>query len=251
MSHKILLINHMEGERIDRAHPMLVRRGFEIQWCAPALGDSLPDPLGSEFDAVVVYGGAQSANDSGYIQDEIEWIRRWVEADKPFLGFCLGAQLLSLAFGGEVRPHPAGQYEIGFFPIEVVEPGFKGPTSLVYHWHNEGFSVPEGGELLAKGGTFQHQAFRMSRKVYGFQFHPEVTQHQMQAWMNSAGHMLAHPGAQDRERQLSDASLHIEPLGDWLEDFLDRWLVDSGLTFQAESSGVVGERPSCQPLTSS
>ncbi len=241
MSRKVLLLNHMEGERIDRAHPMLVRRGFEIEWCAPALGDVLPDPLSDAFDAVVVYGGAQSANDDGYIQDEVEWIRTWVEADKPFMGFCLGAQLLSLAFGGEVRPHPTGLYEIGFFPIETVAPGFKGPHSLVYHWHKEGFTVPRTGELLARGDTFPNQAFRIGRKAYGLQFHPEVTQNQMQTWMDSAGHMLAHPGAQDRERQLADARHHIAPLGDWLEAFLDRWLSDSGLTYPARSSTAAGE----------
>jgi GMP synthase (glutamine-hydrolysing) len=69
----------------------------------------------------------------------------------------------------------------------------------------------------------------MGKKVYGLQFHPEVTEEQMRSWMDSAAHMLELPGAHGRELQLADAKLHNRPLGLWLEDFIDLWLRDSGL----------------------
>jgi GMP synthase (glutamine-hydrolysing) len=234
MSGRILLLNHMPGERQDRAHKMLQDRGFETVWCSPALGDPLPDPAGDEYQAVVVYGGSQSANDEGpekaYIPEEIDWIRRWVAAEKPYLGFCLGAQLLARSQGAAVGPHPHGLMEIGFVQVENSSGEQFLPEGLqVYHWHKEGFSLPERGELLLRGRTFPQQAFRLSPKIYGLQFHPEVTVEQMGLWMSEAGHMLSAPGAHGPARQLRDAARHNAPLGQWLEDFLDRWLEAGGL----------------------
>jgi len=228
----------MAGERRDRAHKMLKARGLEIEWCSPALGDALPDPAGEDYDAVVVYGGSQSANDGGperaYIPDEIEWIRRWIALEKPYLGFCLGAQLLAKAGGGAVTPHRDGLHEIGFVPVKNSGAVSFLPEDLqVYHWHVEGFELPPGGELLLRGEVFPNQAFRFCDKIYGLQFHPEVTLEQMGVWIEEAGHMLSKPGAHDPERQFRDAERHNAPLGEWLDGFLTRWLSASGIETDA------------------
>ena len=233
MTGKILLISHMPGERRDRAHKMLQARGLEIEWCAPALGDALPNPDEDRYAAVVVYGGSQSANDGrpdrAYIEDEIAWIRRWTEREKPYLGFCLGAQLLSRAWGGKVAPHPEGLHEIGFAQVENCGSSAFIPNDLaVYHWHIEGFDLPAGAELLLRGSVFPNQAMRMGPKIYGLQFHPEVTIEQMEHWMTEADHMLDLPGAHPRERQRQDAARHNKPLGEWLEAFFDEWLATAG-----------------------
>ena len=238
MSGKILLLNHMPGERRDRAHKMLQARGLEIQWCSPALGDCLPDPADDSYDAVVVYGGSQSANDGGperaYIPEEIEWIRRWIEKEKPYLGFCLGAQLLARACGAAVVPHRDGLHEIGFVPVRNRgEEVFLPEDLLVYHWHVEGFEMPARGELLLSGEVFPNQAFRLNDKIYGLQFHPEVTLEQMESWMDEAGHMLSKPGAHGPARQRKDAARHNAPLGDWLEALITRWLKASKIEADA------------------
>lgn len=243
MSGRILLLNHMPGERQDRAHKMLQARGFETVWCSPALGDPLPDPSGGDYQAVVVYGGSQSANDTGpemaYIPEEIDWIRRWVEAEKPYLGFCLGSQLLARSLGAEVGPHPQGLLEIGFVEVEnSSEKDFLPEDLQVYHWHKEGFELPSRGELLLRGRVFPQQAFRLSPKIYGLQFHPEVTLAQMSLWMEEAGHMLSAAGAHGPARQQRDAAKHNAPLGQWLEDFLDRWLEESGLRARGSSEAL-------------
>lgn len=228
MSKKILLVDHPVGHRDDRASQRIAARGYEIEWRSPGKGEVLP-AAEEDYAAVVVYGGAESANDDGekpYIRQELDWIETWLATGKPFLGLCLGGQMLARALGAEVRRHPEGLFEIGYVPISSTEVGngFIEGLSHVYHWHHEGFEVPESCELLVAGPTFPNQAFRYRDNVYALQFHPEVPVPVMTRWMTSAAHMLEEPGAHPPERQLADAELYDAPLAAWLDRFLDDWL---------------------------
>lgn len=232
MSKSVILIDHANSRRIDRASRMLAERGYEIEWCRPADGDVLPAPEGDHV-AALVFGGAESANDDTtkpYIRSELEWVEGWLGTGKPYLGICLGAQLLARTLGARVERHPEGLFEIGYVPVEATKAanGFLDGVSHVYHWHKEGFEVPDGGELLAVGPTYPNQAFRYDGSVYGLQFHPEATTEMYGNWLDSAAHMLTEPGAHSREQQLSDAKLHDKPLEAWLGRFLDDWLKDVG-----------------------
>jgi len=228
MKPSILLIDHPVGRRDDRASAMLRRMGYDTVWCSPGKGDTLP-PIDDAHEAVVVYGGAESVNDAGslpHIRQEIDWIGRWTDSGRPFLGICLGAQMLASALGARVVRHDEGLHEIGYVKINPTEAsnGFIGQPMHVYHWHNEGFEVPDCAELLAAGPVFPNQAFRYCDKAYGIQFHPEVSREVMQRWMREAGHMLEEPGAQTSDRQLADSERFDKPMADWLEQFLTRWL---------------------------
>jgi GMP synthase (glutamine-hydrolysing) len=226
---KVLLIQHMDDGRDDRVACHLSDRGFELQWCNPSQGDALP--MATEaFAAVVVYGGTQSANDAAhqaYMGAELDWIQRWVADDRPYLGLCLGAQLLARALGAQVRPHPDGLHEIGFVPVQPTQIGrciFPRPLH-VYQWHHEGFAVPDGGELLASGEVFSNQAFRVGRRAFGLQFHPEATPQRRNEWLDASGHMLTEPGAHGRERQAADAKRFDPPMADWLLNLIDGHLL--------------------------
>ena len=139
---------------------------------------------------------------------------------------CLGGQLLARVLGAEVRLHREGLHEIGYTPIAPSDEaaGFVDGLSHVYHWHKEGFDLPAGAELLARGPIFPNQAFRYDDNVYALQFHPEVSVPVMRRWMIEAAHMLESPGAHPPERQLADAAQFDAPLEAWLNDFLDHWL---------------------------
>lgn len=228
----VILIDQPIGQRDDRASKYLAEQGYQIQWCSPGKGEVLPAP-GPEHVGVMVYGGAESANDDRekpYLREELGYIETWLETGKPFLGFCLGAQLLSRVLGGRVDPHPEGLYEIGYVPVAATPAadGFLDGVSHVYHWHHEGFTVPAGAELLAEGPVFPNQAFRYGANAYGLQFHPEIPVPVMTRWMTKAEHQLAQPNAHSKERQLADAARYDGLLETWMRQFLDRWIDGGG-----------------------
>ncbi|MEQ8354529.1 MAG: hypothetical protein RH942_03255 [Kiloniellaceae bacterium] len=228
MKPPILLIDHPVGQRDDRASALLRAMGYRTEWCSPGKGDRLP-AVDSDYAGVVVYGGAESVNDAEtvpYIRDEIEWIGRWTEAGRPFLGICLGAQMLARALGAKVWRHDAGLHQIGYVKIDPTPAanGFLGQSMHVYQWHNEGFDVPDCAELLASGPVFPNQAFRFGEAAYGLQFHPEVSRDMMLRWIRDAAHMLDEPGAQASDEQLAGCARFDPGMEGWLRQFLVRWL---------------------------
>src|SRR5262249_54121726 len=168
MERDVLLIAHSDW-RQGRLGPLLTAKGYRVTWCSPALGECLP-PRHDGYAATILLGGAMSANDSEsqpYLRREIDWIELHIAGGHPFLGICLGAELLARALGAGVAPHPEGLQEIGYYPIHPTAAG-EGliPTDLqVYHWHREGFDLPRGTELLARGDLFPHQAYRLGSKI--------------------------------------------------------------------------------------
>ena len=229
MTCRVLLIDHPLGKRDDRASARLAANGCPTTWCCPGKGERLPD-VHSHYDAAIVYGGPESANDGedkAYIRREIDFIGRWLGTGKPFLGICLGGQMLARALGARVSLHPEGVHEIGYTEIRPTAAGRAVlPAPLrAFQWHKEGFEVPAGATLLAEAaGAFPNQAFRHGPKAYAIQFHPEVTIPVMNRWIREAGHMLSQPGAHSAERQRADSQTHDAPLATWLDNFLNHWL---------------------------
>jgi len=130
-------------------------------------------------DFLLVMGGPMSANDPDpWIARELDFIRRCVNADVPYLGICLGSQLLAKAMGGRVYKGPApelGLTRIRQTPAAGGDPVFQGaPKPLdVLEWHGEGIEAPPGAVVLAESDLFPVQAFRI-RRAYGLLFHAEL-----------------------------------------------------------------------------
>jgi GMP synthase (glutamine-hydrolysing) len=226
MNGRILMVVH-SGWREKRISPHLAGHGYQVECRCPAQGDRLPENL-EDYDGAIVLGGVQSANDADsvdYMGHELDWIRRWVRKGGRYLGICLGGQLLARALGANVAPHPEGLHEIGYWPIEPTAAAgdlFAG-LSHVYHWHKEGFDLPQDAELLARGARFPHQAFRWGR-AYGLQFHPEVTGEDVRGWLGETPDYEARLGAQPRELHLASIEKHDLALGRWTLRFVDRWI---------------------------
>lgn len=222
----VLIVLHTEASTPGRIGHMLQEKGYRLDIRRHALGDALPATLEHHAGAVI-FGGPMSANDpDDWISREIDWIGVPLKEQKPFLGVCLGAQMLSKQLGGSVGPHADGLVEIGYYPLIPTEEGSDhGPwPQMVYHWHREGLSLPSGAVRLATGETFENQAFRFGGRAYGIQFHPEVTRLTMHRWGVIGAHRFALPNAQHAAAHLEGNLLHDAPVKDWLSRFLDRWL---------------------------
>lgn len=227
-SRRILVILHQEHSTPGRVGRLLREQGYALDIRRPRFGDTLPRSMAAH-DAAIVFGGPMSANDNeDYIHREIDWIGVPLAADKPFLGICLGAQMLARHLGHRVGPHPEGRVEVGYYPIRITASGKEAwPDCVpqkVYQWHREGFDLPKGATLLAEGDDFQAQAFRYGRGAFGLQFHPEVTYQMMCRWTTGGGERMAMPGAMPRERHFNDWYQHDATVARWLDTFLRQWI---------------------------
>jgi GMP synthase (glutamine-hydrolysing) len=248
---KVAVVVHQEQSRPGRVGALLEKRGYELHRLCPNLGCNLPEDM-SDYAGAVIFGGPMSANDCGTlagIKCELDWIPKVIEAGVPYLGLCLGAQLLTRAAGGSVGPHPEGKIEIGYVDVEPTEAGrawFPGPMK-VYQWHREGMTLPDCCELLVTNDTYPTQGFRCGANAFGFQFHPEVTLEMKKIWTLSAAERLRMPGAQQRGVHLSMHPLYDPPLDRWINGFLDRWLATDRRELPSEPLNLFDPR-SVEPL---
>ncbi|EPY31733.1 glutamine amidotransferase class-I [Strigomonas culicis] len=132
--------------------------------------------------AVACFGGSMSANDNlPYYEKIFSLIRSCAAHRVPYIGVCLGAQLLSKALGGTVGPSP--NVEMGWAALKVVpdtsgevKPWFGDNDTIdAFMIHGETFSVPEGCHLVVHGQHCANQAIQYrDQYIIGTQFHPEI-----------------------------------------------------------------------------
>jgi len=227
MQRKVLLIVHQEHSNPGRVGRLVREYGFEPVICRHACGDPLPDSMG-DYEAAVLFGGPMSANDDAtlpFIRAELDWISIPLQEGKPFLGICLGAQLLARHLGATVGPHAEGYHEIGYYPVRATPAGrgMFAAEQYFYQWHGEGFELPHGATLLAEGDYFTNQAFSYGN-AYAIQFHPEVTREMMLRWTEKAAHRMVLAGAQARDRHLEGQRRFDGAVDRWVCRFLRLWL---------------------------
>jgi GMP synthase (glutamine-hydrolysing) len=244
-SRKILVLLHQEHSTPGRIGRLLRGLGAELDIRRHSLDEPLPQTL-EEHDGVVVFGGPMSVNDDcAWICRQIGWLNTPLKEEKPFLGICLGAQMLTRALGARVFTYPDQRAEIGYTPIRPTAAAGRLCAEpfphVVYQWHRDGFDLPDGAELLAEGGeTFPIQAYRYRGKAVALQFHPEVTFQMMCRWTVRGHERLSLPGAQPRERHLEGWYQFDSAVERWLAAFLPGWM-EGRLPAQEASAVVEGE----------
>jgi GMP synthase (glutamine-hydrolysing) len=223
---KILLVMHQAGSDPGRVGEILRTLGYELDMRIPAIGHELPDHP-REHHGAVIFGGPMSANDDHeeFIKAEEKYVEKVLAAELPFLGICLGAQIMARVLGADVNRHPEGCMEIGYYPVQPTDEGYAyfDQDLHAFQWHKEGFDLPKGCTLLARGGLFPNQAYRYGSKAYGIQFHPEVTEAMNRKWLRKASHMLVEPGAQSAEEHLSLRAKYDGEMERWAWRFLEHW----------------------------
>jgi GMP synthase (glutamine-hydrolysing) len=222
----VLFILHQEHSTPGRVAQILKNRGYTFDIRRPRFGDPLPETLAGHAGAVI-FGGPMSANDEEeFVRREIDWLKVPLKEEKPFLGICLGAQILARHLGSAVYCHRDGHVEIGYYPIRPTAAGRAvcdaWPKS-VYQWHREGFDLPRGAQLFAEGDTFPVQMFRWGPCAYAIQFHPEVTHAMMCRWTARGAARMELPGARPWAAHFEGRAVHDPAVRAWLETFLARW----------------------------
>ena len=147
-------------------------------------------PTADDITALIVLGGAMGANDDDrfpFLSPLKQLIRSCLSHGIPYLGICLGGQLLATASGTPVvscRWEELGTLQITLTHKGEADPLFHGIPSpfSTFQWHHDSFDLPDGAVLLAASRGCRHQAFRIGTCAWGTQFHPEVNERIIADW---------------------------------------------------------------------
>jgi len=203
---RVLVLQHISCEPPGVFSEVMREQGVEP--VAVALDENEPLPDWREFDAVLAMGGPMGADDDAehpWLSAEKQLVRESVEAGRPFLGVCLGVQLLASALGAPVRSMESP--ELGLLPVELTAEGREHPLfeglddpfpSL--QWHGDTFELPSGALRLASSPAAPNQAFQAGERGFGIQFHLEVTPEMAREWAQVPEYRAYLAEALDEER---------------------------------------------------
>jgi GMP synthase-like glutamine amidotransferase len=184
----VLSIVHPGDAGSELFGPVIRELGHELDERSFADGSS-PELAG--YDAVLVFGGSMHVDQQDqypWLHEEAEWLHPLLAGSTPTLGICLGAQLLAKATGAWVGAMHAP--EIGWVEVELTGAGADDPVLSAlperfeaFQWHHYSHDLPQGAVALAHSNA-SLQGFRFGESCWGVQFHPEVTEPQVNRWLS-------------------------------------------------------------------
>lgn len=226
MGRRVLLVRHGNEPADDRVTSWLSEAGFDIDVRKPFAGDRIAEPA-DDLAGTVLYGGMYNAYDTGkhpFLNEEYRWIEACLQADLPMLGICQSAQMIAHHLGAWAGPRDHGIFEFGYYRVDPTSDaaGFMDTPLWVTQAHFHTFDLPDGAVRLAGNENYENQAFRYGDKVYGLQFHSEVTIEGFRRWQNQKWDVYDRPGVQSRAEQERLMYQHDAAQADWFYGFLDK-----------------------------
>ena len=217
---RLLVFQHIECE-----HPGSFRRFLAddgIEWQSVELDEAQAIPPLEEFDALWVMGGPMDVwdvDECPWLVEEKAAIRRWVrELQRPFLGICLGHQLLADSLGGKCTRQQ--EPEIGILDVHLTEAGRTDPIfnsmptlQRTLQWHSvQVAQAPEDAVVLAGSPACDNQAMRVGENAWSMQYHVEVEPDTVDNWARVPAYRLSLEntlGADGLDQMQADADANM------------------------------------------
>ena len=190
---RIIILQHIKIEDPGFIKDLMIKDGAELTTIELDEGEKIPSDL-SKFDAMFCMGGPMDT----WMEKEHPWliiekkrIKEFVvDLKKPYLGFCLGCQLLGEVVGGKVvktNNPEIGMLNINFSKNKSNDPLFSNfpeqITSLQWHSYEvQGLEDNKDITLLASSPETKYQIFKYQNHAYGIQFHIEVKETTVNEW---------------------------------------------------------------------
>ena len=190
---EIIILQHIKIEDPGYIKDLMISDGFNLTTIELDEGDKIPDDL-SKFDAMFCMGGPMDTwmeKKHPWLINEKKKIKNFVvDLKKPYLGFCLGCQLLGEVLGGKViksKIPEIGMLDINFFEEKQNDQLFYSFPNKVkaLQWHSyEVINLEKNNHitLLASSQTTKYQIFKYQNHAYGIQFHIEVKDSTVSDW---------------------------------------------------------------------
>ncbi|MDM5147174.1 type 1 glutamine amidotransferase [Candidatus Persebacteraceae bacterium Df01] len=188
-----LILQHLRLEDLGYLKDLMIRDDHRMHVVELDEGEKIPNHLDS-YDGMICMGGPMDTwmeAEYPWLIDEKQRIREFVvEQQKPFLGVCLGCQLLGEAVGGDIVRSTLP--EIGVLDVHLSTEAKQDklfstfPKSVkALQWHSYEISNLENHPhvtLLASSSNTKYQAFRYRSHAYGVQFHVEIRADTVRSW---------------------------------------------------------------------
>lgn len=189
---RFIVLRHQEEEGLGTIGDWLTRNGHAFFYVNLFARQRPPANALMAYDGLVSMGGPMSVNDdSRLMQTSLALTADFVQAKRPVLGVCLGAQAIAKVTGGKIA---ASVFELGFSIVKPVaqhpffSTGKLAPNDWdVFQWHGENFTLPARAVHLFTGDAVANQAFTLENAL-ALQFHNELSFDWYSMWYESLRH---------------------------------------------------------------
>ncbi|MEO8476108.1 MAG: gamma-glutamyl-gamma-aminobutyrate hydrolase family protein [Actinomycetota bacterium] len=185
-----------------------------------AADPAAPRPALDDLSGLVMLGGTMNVDEVDehpFLKENRDLTRDAIARGVPYLGICLGAQMLARALDAPVRP--AGVKEVGFEPVRPLPAAVSDPLlsvwsdgDMVFQWHQDTMDLPPGAVALATGDRIPLQAYRVGNVAWATQFHFEIDADELELWLDEASQFmdLREVWGKSPADIRAEASLHME-----------------------------------------